>query len=327
MITVEDVSFGYSASLRLLDKVDRVVRAGDRIGLVGVNGSGKTTFLRVLIGELAADSGNIVYSKGVSIGYFAQEQLKSLRPEWSPLKHLLVLDEPPTDQEARDFLGGFGFSHQMCLEPCANFSGGEKARLALAIIVYQAPNLLILDEPTNHLDMETRDALDMALQNFNGALILVSHDKHLLSSIADSFWWVHQTKVSTIEGSLDDYLAERLKASQALKQSQKDTQLVESSGNKKAIRQINALNRKQLEAKVRPFKKQQQKNEDQMERIQAELDQIHQQLQSEDIYQGDSEALQALLKQQSKLDQLSENLEMEWMELESEIERIQKEAT
>ena len=323
MLSIEKIDFSFPEK-DILQQVDRVVRAGDRLGLVGVNGSGKTTFLKLLVGELKPSAGKVIQAKGVSVGYFAQEQLESLRPEWSPLKHLLMLEEPPTDQEGRDFLGGFGFSNQMCMESCANFSGGEKARLALAIIVYQAPNLLILDEPTNHLDMETRDALDLALQNFTGALILVSHDKHLLTSIADQFWWVHNRTVTTVEGTLEDYLAERLKAASSAK-----AELKQDSGvvNKKQLRQASAMNRKQLEAKVRPYKKQQLKLEEKMARAQSELDAINEQLQDEALYDGSqSEKLQQMLRQQAQMSAVVESCELEWMEQEELIEALTSEA-
>ncbi|MCF6346615.1 MAG: ATP-binding cassette domain-containing protein, partial [Thiomicrorhabdus sp.] len=210
MLGLEHVDFSY-ADQPILKDVDLTLRAGDRIGLVGVNGSGKSTLIKLLVGDLPPESGKVKISRGVKFGYFAQHQLESLIYEKSPLQHLLMLPEPPSDQEARNFLGSFGFSNEQCLDTIEHFSGGEKARLALAIIVYQKPNLIILDEPTNHLDMDTRDALDMALQDFDGALIIVTHDKHLLASIADQYWWVHQGKVSHFMGDLDAYLQMRLK--------------------------------------------------------------------------------------------------------------------
>ena len=319
MIQVENVDFGYEDK-SILQQVDRVVRAGDRIGLVGVNGSGKTTLLKVLVGDLKPQSGKVIFARGVKFGYFAQEQLEVLRPEWSPLQHLLSLEEAPSDQEARDFLGGFGFTNQMCLEPCKSFSGGEKARLALSMIVFQKPNLLILDEPTNHLDMETRDALDMALQSFTGALLLVSHDKHLLTSIVDQFWWVHEGAVSTVQGSLDDYLNERLKMLQSAKQENRQDSGVVS---KKQIRQNNAQERKRLEVLLKPQKKAAEKIEKQMAKAQAELDRLNEILLDQSLYDGSqSELLQEYLKQQAKLTSDVEILEMEWLELEEEMESI-----
>ena len=214
MLTIEELSFGYDAQ-PLLNEVGLTLRAGDRIGLVGVNGSGKSTLLKLLIKELNPQAGKVIHSKGIKVGYFAQHQLESLNLEQSPVAHMLSMtkenQELVSDQEARDFLGRFNFSNEKSLQAVKHFSGGEKARLSLAMMVYQKPNLIILDEPTNHLDMETRDALDMALQEFSGALILVTHDQHLLSSIVDQFWWVHEGQVEHYHGSLEEYLQQRLR--------------------------------------------------------------------------------------------------------------------
>lgn len=319
MLSVEQLDFGYGES-RLLENVDVVLRKGDRIGLVGVNGSGKTTLLKLLVGVLTAQKGKVVQSKGLKIGYFAQHQLESLTADQSPLQHLLNMDEPPSDQEARDFLGQFGFSNNQCLDSVKHFSGGEKARLALALIVFQKPNLIILDEPTNHLDMETRDALDMAIQEFPGSIILVTHDKHLLASICDQFWWVHEGQVQNVHGDLDSYLQQRMKALKQMQSADKDTK---NTPNKKQLRQQSAQQRKQLEVKIRPLKKELEKVEKRIQKMQDELTLCHEQMESEALYAEENKALLAkVLKTESACSLELEDLEMRWLELEETIEEI-----
>ncbi|QCU90216.1 ATP-binding cassette domain-containing protein [Thiomicrorhabdus sediminis] len=324
MMQIEKLNFAFGEHV-ILQSVDLTLRAGDRIGLVGINGSGKTTLLKQLVGELKPDSGKVMISKGVKIGYFAQHQIESLNFEQSPLGHLLALENPPTDQEGRNFLGAFGFSNNQCLESIKAFSGGEKARLALALIVYQKPNLIILDEPTNHLDMETRDALDMAIQEFSGAIILVSHDKHLLASIADQFWWVHQGQVTLYHGDLDDYLQAQLKAVKAMQQSEGDG-AANKSASKKELRQQSAQLRKQLEVQIRPQQKRLQQVEKQIDKYQSEQSQLHQLMEDETLYEADNkERLANCLKQEAQVTQSLDELEMEWLELSEQIEAIKDE--
>ncbi|QBZ83201.1 putative ABC transporter ATP-binding protein YheS [Hydrogenovibrio crunogenus] len=336
MLFSDALSFGYEDHLILKD-VDLTLRAGDRIGLVGVNGSGKTTLLKLLIKENPPKSGKLVHSKGLKIGYFAQHQLESLNLDQSPLAHMLSLTkedmERVTDQEARDFLGQFGFSHDKTLNPIKHFSGGEKARLSLALMVYQKPNLIILDEPTNHLDMETRDALEMALQEFSGALILVTHDQHLLTSIVDQFWWVHDQRVERYHGDLDAYLQQRLrllKEKQAQIKAEKSTRPGNisdtsnaSSANKKAQRQQNAHYRKQLKEATRDQSKRLAKVEKQLSDAQKQLADLHAEMEDATLYEANrSKELKDILKQEAQLKVLIESLEDEWLLLEDEIEEI-----
>ncbi len=324
MARIESVGFGYGDKPILKD-ASLVLRAGDRIGLVGVNGSGKTTLIKLLVGELKPKSGTIQMSKGVSIGYFAQHQLEALDLDHSPLQHMLALSDEISDQQARDFLGQFGFSNEQTLTTVRSFSGGEKARLALAMIVYQKPNLIILDEPTNHLDMDTRDALDMALQEFSGALILVTHDKHLLASIADQFWWVHEGEVSLYHGDLESYLQTRLKT---LKQSQEALKNKEDRPvqNKKQQRQLNAQRRKQLDVQLKPYNQALKKIEKQMDHAQAELAKLHALMEDNSMYEAENKArLTEAIKLQAEYEQQSEESEMEWLEVQEQIERITKE--
>ncbi|MEA1989251.1 MAG: ATP-binding cassette domain-containing protein [Pseudomonadota bacterium] len=323
MMTIQDLCFSYPDKT-ILDSVDLVLRAGDRIGLVGVNGSGKTTLLKQLVGELKPQSGKIIVSKGVKVGYFAQHQIDSLNFDQSPLQHMLAQENTPSDQEGRDFLGQFGFSNTQCLESIKSFSGGEKARLALALIVYQKPNLIILDEPTNHLDMETRDALDMAIQDFSGAVILVTHDKHLLASISDQFWWVHSGKVTLYHGDLDSYLQEQLKA---IKAHQQENKVTRPGQTKKELRQQNAQQRKVLESKIKPYQKELSVIEKKMERLQSDLAGYHVMMEDESLYDAANKAkLEECLKLQAACSQELEELEMRWLELEELIEEIKSES-
>ncbi len=317
MLSLDLVSFSYPQK-PILDSVKLVLRAGDRIGLVGVNGSGKSTLIKLLVGDLKPTSGKVQINKGVKFGYFAQHQLESLILEKSPLQHLLMLPEAPTDQEARNFLGGFGFSNAQSLDSISHFSGGEKARLALALIVFQKPNLIILDEPTNNLDMETRDALDMALQDFTGALIVVTHDKHLLTSIADQFWWVHGGEVSRFVGDLDTYLQARLKQ---LKQVEIESKETRPGQTKKQARQINATQRKKVDARLKPMTQTVKKIERQLELLQAKQAEYHTLMEDSSLYEIENKAkLAECIKSQAECEGAIDECEMEWLDLQEQLE-------
>lgn len=329
MLSIEHISFGYEKPI--IKDSDLVLRAGDRIGLVGVNGSGKSTLLKLLIRELVPQQGRVIHSKGLKIGYFAQHQLESLVLDASPLQHLLQLDKQNlekdasliSDQAARSFLGRFGFTHEKALEAVRHFSGGEKARLSLALMVYQKPNLIILDEPTNHLDMETRDALDMALQEFSGALILVTHDRHLLSSIVDQFWWVHEGQVESYIGSLDDYLAQRLLWIKNQKTNEAGSKaLEEQSENKKQKRQANAQLRKQIQQVTRQATQRLKQVEKKMLLAQSTLDDLHKMLEDPGLYEGNNGLLTETLKQEASVKEQLKSFEEEWLLLEEEITEI-----
>ncbi len=321
MLSLDSASFSYPQK-PILDSVKLVLRAGDRIGLVGVNGSGKSTLIKLLVGDLKPSSGKVQINKGVKFGYFAQHQLESLILDKSPLQHLLMLPEAPTDQEARNFLGGFGFSNTQCLDSINHFSGGEKARLALAMIVFQKPNLIILDEPTNHLDMETRDALDMALQDFTGALIVVTHDKHLLTSIADQFWWVHNGEVSRFVGDLDTYLQARLKQ---LKQVDLESKENRPGQTKKQARQINATQRKKVDARLKPITQAVKKIERQLESLQAKQSEYHTLMEDSRLYEAENKTkLAECIQSQAECEGAIEECEMEWLELQERLE-VEKE--
>src|SRR5688572_3133196 len=221
LLVLEDVSSGYGEKVVLQD-VELSLRSGERIGLLGVNGAGKSTLVKTIAGTLAPLSGNLVLNKGVKVGYFAQHQVEMLRDEESPLWHLKrIADSKVREQDLRDYLGGFNFPGDMATGPVENFSGGEKARLALALIVWLRPNLLLLDEPTNHLDLETREALTVALAQFEGTLVLVSHDRHLLRATTEKLLIVADGTVREFDGDLDDYRDWLLKKAPAPKPEKK----------------------------------------------------------------------------------------------------------
>src|SRR5438105_2831207 len=204
LLVLEDVEAGYPEK-RVLKNVKLSLQAEQRIGLLGVNGAGKSTLIKTIAGALAPLQGSAIYGKGLAIGYFAQHQVEMLRDDESPLAQLSRLAPDTREQELRNYLGSFNFPGDMATTPVATFSGGEKARLALALIVWQRPNLLLLDEPTNHLDLETREALAVALAQFEGTLVLVSHDRHLLRATTDQFLIIADGTLEPFDGDLDDY--------------------------------------------------------------------------------------------------------------------------
>lgn len=207
LISLKALDMGYYADKPILKQVNFLLNPGDRIALLGPNGQGKSTFIKTLTGEIQALKGEIDYAAHLQIGYYAQHQLETLNPLLSPIETILSLDNRVREQEVRDFLGGFAFHGDMAAMPITHFSGGEKARLALAKLVWQQPNVLLLDEPTNHLDLDMRAALELALQTFEGALILISHDRHLLRATVDEYYLVFDKGLRIFEGELDDYYA------------------------------------------------------------------------------------------------------------------------
>ncbi|MFO7592753.1 MAG: ATP-binding cassette domain-containing protein, partial [Pseudomonadota bacterium] len=204
LLTLDRVDVGYGGQA-IVHGANLSLQPGDRIGLLGHNGAGKSTLIKHIAGELEPIAGEIITARELRIGYFAQHQLEQLDPEASPVQHLQRIDPKASEQSLRDYIGGFGFSNDMALSPVAPFSGGEKSRLVLAMLVYQRPNLLLLDEPTNHLDLEMRHAMAMALQEYQGALVVVSHDRHLLRSVTDTLYLVHDGQVKEFDGDLEDY--------------------------------------------------------------------------------------------------------------------------
>jgi ATP-binding cassette subfamily F protein 3 len=214
LLQLDDLSIGYDGKA-LVEDIRFNLSPGDRIGLLGPNGAGKSTLIKTMAGEIAPVAGARLTSQDLLVGYFAQHQLEQLNPSWTPLKHLVQLDPKAREQDLRNFLGGFGFHGDQALGDVSVFSGGERARLVLALLVYQRPNLLLLDEPTNHLDLEMRHALSVALQEFEGAMVIISHDRYMLRTVADTFLVIADRKVQPYSGDLDDYsrwIAEQTRA-------------------------------------------------------------------------------------------------------------------
>jgi ATP-binding cassette subfamily F protein 3 len=232
MLAISDSSFGYvvdDVPKAILQGVSKSVLAGQRIGILGANGQGKSTLVKTIARTMPLLAGTLTEGKGLNIGYFAQQELDVLHPNDNPLEHMIRLakelgsNEPSREQDLRNYLGTFNFSGDMVKQSVGSMSGGEKARLVLAMIVWQRPNLLLLDEPTNHLDLATREALSMALNEFEGTVMLVSHDRALLRAVCDEFWMVGRGKVEPFDGDLDDYQKYLLEESKRLREEAKNS--------------------------------------------------------------------------------------------------------
>ncbi|HEV3011364.1 MAG TPA: ATP-binding cassette domain-containing protein [Burkholderiales bacterium] len=303
LLVLESVDAGYPGKV-VLENVDLSLRSGERIGLLGVNGAGKSTLVKTIAGVLPVLSGAATFNKGLEVGYFAQHQVEMLRDDESPLWHLKRISESKIrEQELRNYLGGFNFPGDMATEPVANFSGGEKARLALALIVWQRPNLLLLDEPTNHLDLDTREALAVALAQFEGTLVLVSHDRHLLRATTERLLIVADGALREFDGDLDDYRDWLLKGDPAPKPEKK---IVVKAKAKTA-------NRKPLESRIKRL-------EELMTRLTARKGEIEARLGDPAVYR-DAEAVKALLQDQAYVAREIEEVEGEWLKKQAELER------
>ncbi len=317
LLRLEDISAGYATLPPVLSRVQLILNPGDRIGLLGPNGAGKSTLIKLLSGDLAPLGGQVERARDLQVGYFAQHQLEQLHPEHSPLEHLLQLDPNATEQALRDYLGGFGFVGDKALEHVGPFSGGEKSRLALALIVYRRPNLLLLDEPTNHLDLEMRQALSQALQEFSGAMVIVSHDRHLLRVTADELLLVHDGKVDAFDGSLDDY-------PRWLTQQRRDT----GSAVPKQDAENNAVerkNRKREEARRRqqlaPLRKQIAQIEQKLDRLHARQTELEAVLADTALYTSENKsALQERLLEKARVDAEVTDAESDWLEASDALE-------
>lgn len=317
LLQIEKVDVGYH-NVPLLKKINFTVSAGDRIGLLGHNGAGKSTLIKLLSGELKTLSGEFVSAKHINIAYFAQHQIEQLDLHASPLLHLQRLDPKATEQSLRNFLGGFAFFDDMATSPVGPLSGGEKARLVLALMIYQKPNLLLLDEPTNHLDMEMRHALTTALQEFEGAMMIVSHDRHLLRTVTDKLFLIHQGQVELFKGDVDDY---RTFVNKPGEQNQEEGMAKPDVNNRKRQRQLDAEKRKQLQ----PLKRKLKTLEASMEKLTAEKEALQAQLSDNSLYEAsEKQRLTQLLEQQGIVANTLEELEMEWLVLSEELEAIEK---
>ena len=319
LLVLDGMSVGYGTQ-PLISNIELAVRPGERIGLLGKNGAGKTTLIKLLAHELEPLSGKRVEGKDLKIGYFAQHQLEQLRPDESPLQHMIKLDPQTREQEHLNYLGGFDFRGDMALSPCANFSGGEKSRLALALLIWTRPNLLLLDEPTNHLDLEMRHALTLALQDFAGGVILVSHDRALLRASCDQFILVADGKAQPFDGDLEDYSAwlneQRLKEKQAAQAQVPDKPNKNDRAQNKAERQARIAER-------RPLLKELEQIERNMAQMQADKKVCDERLNDTELYSAaDKTELQQLLKAQAELASKLELAEERWLELHEQLEAM-----
>ena len=315
VLVLDAAAAGYGGA-PVLAGISLSIPSGARLGLLGRNGAGKSTLVKLIAGALAPAAGERIEGKGLRIGYFAQHQLEALDLEASPLLHLSRLDRRAREQDLRDHLGGFGFSGDMALSPASVFSGGERARLALAVIIWQRPNLLLLDEPTNHLDIEMREALTEALLEYEGALVLVSHDRHLLRTTADALLLVDDARVSPYDGDLEDY--------RALLRSRRQRAGAASGAPSRREERRAAAEARQARSRQRaPLLAKLEKIERELDRCTGDMARIEAALASEASYAEENrDALSGLLREQSQAREHIERLELEWLRLHEEIERL-----
>lgn len=329
LVDGENLKIGYGDKV-VLSGVSFSIRSGERIGILGVNGAGKSTLVKAIIGELTPMSGELRRGQGLEIGYFAQHQLDQLRMDETPLEHLRHLAPDAREQELRDFLGTYRFSGDFAEAKVAPMSGGEKARLALALIAWKKPNLLVLDEPTNHLDMETREALTMALSTYEGAVLLVSHDRHLLRAVTDELWLVHEGRKEVFEGDLDDYAKivldhRRVTAAEARAEHQADKAARNEAQpvNNKEARRLAAQERARIAELRKPLKKELEKVEREMNALSEKLKALDTQLADPAFYNGaDQGKVAQTLREHGELAPKVEALEMHWLELSEKIEAL-----
>lgn len=337
LLTLENVAMGYRSAegteKQIISGVNFSLQTGQRIGLLGVNGAGKSTFIKTVASDLSSLSGVVNVGKGLVIGYFAQHQLEMLRDDESPLWHLVRIAPDVREQELRNFLGSFNFPGTMVTSPIRPFSGGEKARLALALIVWQRPNLLLLDEPTNHLDLETREALTDALAQFEGTLMLVSHDRHLLRATTDQFLIVADGKLTAFDGDLDDYKDWLLKTKLAAKTAAANESAAAASAaapvvtetattkaitsNHKAAKSApSSAQRKPIEARIKRL-------EEQMSRLSEQKSTLDARLADAAIYEPDQKnELRTLQEEHASCSKTLEALEAEWLEQQEALEKL-----
>ncbi|MRX27337.1 ATP-binding cassette domain-containing protein [Kangiella sp. HZ709] len=325
LLQLKMATAGYSTNdgqVTILDSIGFSLVPGDRIGLLGKNGAGKSTLIKSLVEDIPLLAGERVAAKTINIGYFAQHQLDQLHPDMSPIQHLQRDYPDATEQELRNFLGGFDFNGDKALEPVAPFSGGEKARLVLALLVYSKPNVLLLDEPTNHLDLEMRHAMTIAFQNFEGAILLVSHDRHMLKTVCDDLYLVADGSVKQFKGDLDDYAKWTLEQAKLFAETSREDLMDEPSAgalSKKEQRKQDAEKRKRLQ----PLKNKLKKIEKQMELLQTEKDELDQAMAEPSLYEETNKEKMLIITLQSQsVKEAIELQEEEWFLLNEELETL-----
>jgi ATP-binding cassette, subfamily F, member 3 len=325
LLSVEKVAAGYGEQ-RVLEGVNLVIHPGARLGLLGPNGAGKSTLIKLLAGVLPPLAGRMIAGQGLTVGYFAQHQLEQLRPDWSALRHLQQRDERASEQALRNFIGGFGFTGDQALDPVAPFSGGEKARLALALLIWQRPNLLLLDEPTNHLDLDMRHALTLALQDYQGALIVVSHDRHLLRTVTDEFLLVAAGRAQPFDGDLDDYrdwLNERQRATSRETASGTSGEGNSSAADRREQKRQEAERRQQLAIQRKPLEQRVKTLERRMEQLHAEQRTLETALADPASYDdANRDRLKEGLLRKAEVDRQLAECENEWLDLQETIEAL-----
>ncbi|MDQ6996004.1 MAG: ATP-binding cassette domain-containing protein [Mariprofundus sp.] len=312
LLRLDKTSAGYGETT-ILQNLSFSLLPGERIGLLGPNGEGKSTLIKLMAGELIPQRGSRETAKELSIGYFAQHQLEQLHDELSPVQHIMMLDETLSEKEARQFLGGFDFRGDMALAPVSPFSGGEKARLVLAMIVFQQPNLLLLDEPTNHLDLEMRHALAIALQSFEGAMVLVSHDRHLIRTVCDSLMLVSNGSVAPFKGDLDEYSAWML-------QQRNESDEMQSRAPRPSKKDERRQKNEQRKA-LQPLRNKVKKLEKELETLHAKKAGLDAQLADPALYEGTaSEDIKSLSIEQRQIQQALAQCEEAWLISSEELE-------
>ena len=341
LLVLEDVAAGYrpegAPDKVILRDIKLSLQSGQRYGLLGINGAGKSTLIKTIAGELKPLAGTATFNKGLAVGYFAQHQVEMLRHDESPLWHLARLAPPNgkavREQDLRDYLGGFNFPGDMATGSIENFSGGEKARLALALIVWQRPNLLLLDEPTNHLDLETREALTVALAQFEGTLVLVSHDRHLLRATTDQFLIVADGKLQPFDGDLDDYrdwlfgtkLAPEPSAAPPLPEARKavPAKPAAPAADRREQKRKEAEERQRQSDARKPIESRIKRLEEQMAKLNAQKSAIDARLADPEIYgEANKEALKTLILDQAYVARELGQLEAEWLEQQERLEEL-----
>ena len=317
LLRVTSAQLGYDPAQPVLRALDLTLTPARRIALLGPNGAGKSTLIKLFAGQLAPLAGTCERAPGLCVGYFAQHQVEQLRLDDSPLEHLRRLDPAAPEQRLRDYLGGFDFSGDRATGPARPFSGGERARLALALIVYQRPHLLLLDEPTNHLDLEMRHALAVALQEFTGALVLVAHDRHLLRLTCDELWLVADGRVAPFDGSLDDYPAWWAARAGRASVATANTPTGNAAARKEQRRREAAVRQR-----LQPLRQRLRDLERQLDTLTAERAQLERTLADPTLYRDDAKPrLLALIAEKQRLDTALASVESEWLHVGETLER------